>query len=394
VYTLLWSFLKQLAPTWRQTQLANLSLLAHALFKHQSLNLAELARAYPVATDHRVKKPKHILFHQLKRLRRFLNNPRPDFDIVFRHLVKLGNVVYQGRSLVLPVLLDPTYFGDYTTIVIAVPRSGRALPVAVRAFKRNLEGEGETSQNEIVQKLVKGVRDQIAETINMVLVADREYANASFFQFLKSIQEGFAIRVDAQTWIEHADYKGPLGQLPIKPGGRRLWFVGALYGQEAREKVNLVAIWQADQKEPWFIATTLDDPKLAAGLYRKRMKIEHGFRDWKHHLKLKGTLKVISAQRAQALLRTLALLYWFLCLVGIRVNRPQHQARVCYRGKPSMFFLALQLFKAGVDVANQAGQRVAEWAYDQLWPYYPLPPAYKLRYLRFRRASLQFSGSP
>ena len=278
--------------------------------------------------------------------------------------------------------------------MVSVPRSGRALPVAIRAFKRNLEGEGGTSQNDIVQKMVTEVREQLAEAINMVLVADREYASAAFFQFLVSIKAGFAIRVDAGTWIEHPDYRGMLGQLPIKPGGRRLWFVGALYSKESRERVNLVATWKADQEEPWFIATTLDDPVLAVGLYRKRMKIEHGFRDWKHHLKLKGTLKVTSAQRAQVLLRTLALLYWFLCLVGIRVNRPKHQARVTYRGKPSMFFLALQLFKAEVGAALRAGQQVVEWVYHQLLPYRPLPPAYKLRYRRFRPGYLQQTGSP
>lgn len=384
VYPVLGSFLKQLAPSWRKTQLDNLTHLSYALYQRRSLCLAELARAYPPPTRPRVKQPKHVLFHQVKRLRRFLDNPRLDFVSVFRYLVKLGNIVCPSRGLLLPILLDPTYFGNYTAVVTSVPYSGRALPVAVRVFRRNLEGEDDLSQNEIVQKLVRGMREELPEDIEVVMIADREFASAQFFQFLRSIRAGFAIRVDAETWIEHQSYQGPLGKLPLKPGCRRLWLTQALYGKQARETVNILAVWEVGQKEPWFIATSLGEAQLTHRLYRKRMKIEHGFRDWKHHLKLEGTLKVETPERAQVLIRTLALLYWFLCLVGIRLNRPQYQARVSYWGKPSLFFLALQLFMAGVEAAIRTGQKVVRWVKDKLWPYHPLPPTYKLRYRRLR----------
>ena len=53
--------------------------------------------------------------------------------------------------------------------------------------------------------------------------------------------------------------------------------------------MNILAVWGLGQREAWFIASPLKDPGLVEGLYRKRMKIEHGYRDWKHHLRLKGT---------------------------------------------------------------------------------------------------------
>jgi hypothetical protein len=388
VYLLLASFLKQVAPNWRKTQLTNLTLLSYALFRKRSLCVAELARAYPTPTKPRLRRPKHILLYQVKRLRRFLGNPRLDFVPVFRHLIKLGNIVCHSPGLILPVLLDPTYFGDYTALVAAVPYSGRALPVAMRVFQRDLQGEEELSQNEIIQKMVSSVRQELTECIQPVIVADREFASAEFFRFLRSTKTGFVIRVDAETHINHPDYQGSLGQLPVKPGGKRRWLMGALYGKEAKEVVNILVVWQAGQEEAWFIASSLDEAQLTERLYRKRMKIEHGFRDWKHHLKLKGTLKLESSERAQVLLRALALLYWFLCLVGIRLNQPRYQARVSYWGKLSLFFLALQLFDIGLEAAIQAGQRVVEWVKDKLWIYHPLPPAHKLRYRRFRSSWL------
>jgi hypothetical protein len=386
VYLLLQSFLNQVAPSWRKTQLTNLTLLSHALFRKRSLCIAELARTYPTPAKPRLRRPKHILLHQVKRLRRFLGNPRLDFVPVFRRLIKLGNIVCHSPGLILPVLLDPTYFGDYTAVVASVPYSGRALPVAMRVFRRNLEGEQDASQNEIVQKMVSSVRQELAECIQAVVVADREFASSEFFRFLRSSKADFVIRVDAETYMEHPDYQGPIGQLPIKPGGRRLWFPGTLYGKEAKEKVNLLAVWKTGQEEAWFIATSLNEAQLTEMLYRKRMKIEHGFRDWKHHLKLKGTLKVESPERAQVLLRTLALLYWFLCLVGTRLNRPEYQARVSYWGKVSLFFLALKLFDMDLEAAQRAGERVVDWVRDKLSSCRPLPPAYQLRYRRFRNA--------
>lgn len=144
----------------------------------------------------------------------------------------------------------------------------------------------------------------------------------------------------------------------------------------------------------WFIATGLEDPKLAERLYRKRMKIEHGFRDWKHHLRLKGTLKVEAVERAERLISVVALLYWFISLVGIRLNRPMHRAEVSYWGKPSFFTLALELVQAGDEAALRAAERLARWAQDKLFGLKPLLPNYKYRYLRFRACLLHKSGSP
>lgn len=262
---------KQVAPTWRKSQLTNLTLLSHALFRKRSLCIAELARAYPGPAKPRLRRPKHILLYQVKRLRRFLGNPRLDFVPVFRHLVKLGNIVCNSPGLILPVLLDPTYFGDYTAVVASVPYSGRALPVAMRVFRRDLEGEEELSQNDIIQKMVSSVRQELAECIQTVIVADREFASFKFFRFLKSIRAAFVIRVDAQTYMEHPNYQGAIGELPIKPGGRRFWFAGALYGKEEKETVNILAVWKTGQEEAWFIATSLNEAQLTEMLYRKRM---------------------------------------------------------------------------------------------------------------------------
>jgi hypothetical protein len=384
VYSLMLSFFKELAPGWRKTQCANLTELAHALFARKTLCVAHLAREYRPKGKCKAERPKHVLFHRLKRLRRFLDNPRLDLDAVFTRLTRLSFSVCQTPGMALPVLLDPTYFGDYTAIVASVPRAGRALPIVWRVVRRNLADETELSQNLIVRKLLDGVQERLSGVVQMVLIADAEFASGSFFQFLKQLKAQFVIRVDAETWVLSPDYNGPIGGLPIKPGGKRLWLKDALYSKEHREPVNLLAVWGEGYKEPWFLATNLDDPALTERYYRKRMKVEQGFRDWKHHLRLKGTLRVERVGRAQRLITAVALLYWFISLVGLRLNTPAHRAKVCYWGQTSYFTTGLELLTRRDEAALQVARRVVAWAADKLFSLKPDPPYYKLRYLRHR----------
>jgi len=394
VYPILSAFFKAIAPTWRKTQLDNLTALSAALLFRKTLCVAQLAKSHKRKQKAKVKNPKHVLLHKVKRVRRFLDNPRLDVEAIFTRLTTLSFSVCRSPGLLLPVLLDPTTFGDYRAIVAAFPRSGRALPLAWRVIRCDLDGESELSQNLIVRKLVGEVVERLHGVVQMVLVADREFASAEFFRFLKGLGTRFVIRVDKETWILSPDYEGPLGGLPIKPGGKKLWFEGALYAKEQREPVNLLVVWASQQKEPWFIATNLDDRRLVERLYRKRMKIEHGFRDWKHHLRLKGTLRVQSATRAGTLITVVALVYWFISLVGRRLNRPNHRAKVSYWGQASDFTIGLELLQMRDEAALRAAHRILNWLDDKLLALAPWPRRYQLRYLRFRPWLLPQSGSP
>ena len=74
-------------PFLASTQATNLALLVSALLKKQTLCLSELARAYPIRRKRRVVAPKHSLLHRLKRLWRFVDNPRVDALAVQRYQV-------------------------------------------------------------------------------------------------------------------------------------------------------------------------------------------------------------------------------------------------------------------------------------------------------------------
>ena len=100
-----------------------------------------------------------------------------------------------------------------------------------------------------------------------------------------------------------------MGQLALAPGMHMRWLPQSYYGQSERVPINLLVVWKRGYAEPWLLATSLADPNLVFSLYRSRMKIEHGFRDWKTHLRLKNTLHAQNVAYVKGLMTVLALLY-------------------------------------------------------------------------------------
>jgi len=89
-----------------------------------------------------------------------------------------------------------------------------------------------------------------------------------------------------------------LSKLPMKPG-QRLWLEGVIYRPEGLPfegggiRVNWLVAWKQagkkppEEREPWYGVTTLESPQQAWTYYRRRMRIEEGFRDWKQRLGLR-----------------------------------------------------------------------------------------------------------
>ena len=384
LYRHLVPFIKEIAPSWRKTQAANLALLCQALFGRHSLALTELARAYPIPKVRKVRNPKHGLLHRVKRLWRFLSNPRLDTEEMMRRLTVLSYSVCQSPGMLLPVLVDLTYFHPFAVLSASVPRGGRALPISWHAFRRDLAGVSELSQNLLIQRLIRQMLARIVRDIQTVIIADREFACGAFFRFLKSQGSSFAIRVDAETHVLHARHSGALGDIGIRPGGRRIWLEEALYSKEARERVNILVVWEISQREPWFIASDLGDPRLVECMYRKRMKIEHGYRDWKHHLRLKGTPRVKSADHLSGLLLGVVVLYWYLCLLGMRASRSHLVRELTSWGELGLFKLGMELARLGEHSLAPLAARLHSWVAGKLSYLRPLPSRHDRRYLRHR----------
>ena len=391
VYHMLHAFCKEVAVTWRKTQTTNLALAAHAVFQRKTLTLSHLAQHFPCPDQPKVAQPQHPLWHRLKRLRRFLSNPRLKTPDLSRRLTRLALCVSDEPGLRLTVLVDLTYLDPYAFLVASIPKAGRALPVAWYAFRRNLRGESFDSQNRLIEAILEPLLANIPAKVQAILCADREFARVSFFRFARRLHRHFVVRIDAESWIIHPEYQGALGQMGLQPGDPPRWFKGALYCKEDPEPINLLAVWVRGYREPWFLATTLGDRRIVYRIYQQRMKIEHGFRDWKHHLRLKGTLRAQNVSFVKGLLTVLAVLYWFVSLFGLRCTDRTYWSRVACWGQPGFFKVALDLLGAMDAPTLLAWPSIHTWVCDKLESLRPLIPRYLLRYRR-HRPCLQQSG--
>jgi hypothetical protein len=95
----------------------------------RSLALSHIAQHFALAEPMKVKRCKHGLWHRLKRLRRFLGNPRLALEPALTGLNHLAFVVSDEPRKVILVLLDLTYLEPYAFLVASVIKGERALPL-------------------------------------------------------------------------------------------------------------------------------------------------------------------------------------------------------------------------------------------------------------------------
>jgi hypothetical protein len=356
-YPELRTYVQHLAPTWRKPQHENFARLLAALLERPTLCLSELARAWP--------EPDQPLHGRLKRLGRFLDNPRLDELALCARWLKLSyrlgaNVPGQpAERPVHPILLDTTYFEPFAALIAAVPCGSRALPVALTTYHRTAlaacfppreswpDPEHPCpppprrparrpaaaarplrflSQNHIEQRLLTLVWHLLSPALRGVLVADRGFARADLFRWLLARGRDFVVRIDAATHVRRAPgapSAPAAAALALPPGGRR-WCPGAAYHREERVPVHLLAVWDAGQAEPWYLATTLERPDWAEALYRWRMRLECTNRDAKTGVLLRegGDRHALrSVLHLHRLLLGLAAADWLCALVGLQARR-------------------------------------------------------------------------
>jgi Transposase DDE domain len=351
------TFVQNLTPTWVKPQQAMLSHVLCALAERPSLCLSELARALPDGPHARGAQSLH---GRLKRLNRFLDNPRLDEPALFwrwyRLALHFGSEIAEAPAL-LPILLDTTYFEPFAALIASVPCGGRALPIAFTTYQRrslqacfppaacwpppdgllasparrqqeplhaaSSEVCAWARQNHIEEQLLHYLWSFIAlDAQHVVIVADRGFARASLFRWFLSLQRQFAIRFDGDTWLYLPDGQGGAAQhvLALRPGEQR-WLAHAHYGQTDRVPVAVLAVWEPGQQEPWYIATNLADPQVTATCYRWRMRIEAGNRDEKTGVILRegGDHHQLTALRhIHRLLLAICCLHWLAALVGLQ----------------------------------------------------------------------------
>ena len=355
-------------PDGVPTQVVNLALLVSAFLLKRSCTLSELARAYPAAPTRRTPQPKHDLHYRLRRLDRFLSNPRFDPVVVQcafipQIVARLGYPHHVGLALDWTMWDSRDLHGQrvrYQLLRVAIPRRGRAVPLLQVVYNRDALPAGQ-SQNQLEEATILAVVRALPLGVTPVVLADRGFARATLLTWLAQHGLAYVIRIDRGTVISPAT--GPrwkLGEETIAPGDLH-WHPQVRYGlyhDRPRELwLNVACCWRTTArqqqsrghrppKQAWYLATNLGSAARAVAWYRQRWWIEPSFRDTKSRFGLAGT-QVGQAARLGRLVvgLTLALAWLSLAVLPeVRAKPVGWSVAVAQWGQASVIKLALELF--------------------------------------------------
>jgi DDE family transposase len=294
----------------RKSQVTTLSYLTVGLIRGGRAGVAGIGRHLPGAA---------FVKHKIKRVDRFLGNGQVDLAAVSQAL--LGWATRQGGRLVL--LLDWTDLpGGKKMLSAAVPTRGRALPLHCRVVDERVLAA--KSQNRIEEAFLSELMRLAPAGVKVVLVADRGFGRTELMRKLKRAGVSFVIRVKGDAvFRDRSGRRRRVEEVSLLSGDTQ-YFPSVRYRDEEPEEVNLVLTRGWRMKEPWFLATDLEDrPREIIEMYGRRMQIEECFRDAKSvrwGFKLRH-VRLGSCLRWERLMMVVALAYLFLMGVGAQAEK-------------------------------------------------------------------------
>lgn len=293
-----------------------------------ALTLASVARALPLATSFK---------DRYKRLNRFLDNHFFDPQGLTEGLFSLlwGS---PSTPTVLPVILDQSTVGAAQLLLAGIPQAGRILPLALWIFTyKDIQNQPERtkSQNFLERLFILRLLEAAPPLLTLCLILDRGYARVSLMEeLLWQPRIFFVLRTQRKVTIQRKKHgrwrRCPIGSLRLRHGQpRRLERI--LYRGQKPIELDLIIYYEPGNKEPWYLlvppgsADWFPTAEVVA-LYRRRMSIEQGFRDFKTHLGVRGLqLQVRITERIQRLLQAFTLAY--ALIVSLGMSRVAQDAR-------------------------------------------------------------------
>jgi hypothetical protein len=116
----------------------------------------------------------------------------------------------------------------YQMLRIAIPRRGRALPLLQLVYDR--DDLPAKSQNQLEQDALLAVVRALPLGVRPVVLAERGFARATFFAWLKEHRLDYVVRIDKGTCLTETDgRRWKLGEEGLKPGQLR-WVSNVRYG--------------------------------------------------------------------------------------------------------------------------------------------------------------------
>lgn len=253
----------------------NLLFTLIAISVAKTFRINEIASHLPIVVDREKSKQKRFL--------RLLDTPLPVDALKAAYFVSVVRWFSKDAKGHLYLLIDETdLIAGWKAIVVAIPFRHRAIPVFYFIYSDAQIREGiYKSHNEIIQHFCGYVYQEALGVVSQehqrpVLVFDRGFARARYvIKFLKARDIPFVMRVPRHVGIR---LNGSLKKLDDLEAG---WYRHILYQAHEQIPLGLYIIRDAGFKDPMYLISNRLRGHQIHHCYKRRMQIEHGFRDIK-----------------------------------------------------------------------------------------------------------------
>ena len=253
----------------------NLLFVLIAISVVRTFRISEIASRLPIIVAREKSKEKRFL--------RFLETPWHIDALKAAWFVSVVSWYFKAGNAYLYLLVDETkLIAGWKALVVAVPFRHRAILVFWFIYSHQQIGDGiYKSHNEIIQYFCEFVYQETLEVVSKqeqrpVLVFDRGFARARYvIKFLKARDILFVMRVPRHVGIR---VDGSLKKLDDLEDG---WYPHILYQAQEQIPVQLYIIRDKAFKDPMYLISKGLSGHQIHHCYKRRMQIEHGFRDIK-----------------------------------------------------------------------------------------------------------------
>lgn len=253
--------------------------------------------------------------HAAKQVDRLLSNKGISIWELSAQWVKY--VIGKNKSII--VALDWSSFFDDEQSMLSlniVTGKGLSTPLLWKSVdKKQLKHNRARFEDQLLSRL----KEVLPDDIEVILLADRGFADQKFFRFLEeTLKFKYIIRIKSSTTIIHQDIKNK-ASLWLKKDGKVLQLKQAFLTLEKHPIQQFVAVQDKGMKAAWFLVSNMSlKAREIINHYSKRWKIEPFFRDLKdsrYGLGLEQT-HIKSTERRDRLMLILALSYNLLSILG------------------------------------------------------------------------------
>ncbi len=301
--------IESLIPCFHKSHRRNLALMVVGMAYQKSVQLPHIATSVYVngiELESRVER-----FERLLQCEKFeaLEVLRPIATKVLRQLST-------GRAVELMILMDRSMINDGLNLLwVAVAYHGRALPLGWVEVPH-----AGNSDLALQQQLLSWLWSCLPITAEVSIVADREFHSIHLAEWIeKKLGLKYVLRIKKGTYIEVDGVWMKAGELAVRGESAKFSEVKVTKDKKATHRLNLMAIWNEDEAEPWLLITNLQEAKKVGETYQKRYWIEEMFSDHKSRgLNLEAT-RITDSGRLQRLLVAVSLAYLWLMQIGFHV---------------------------------------------------------------------------